>query len=74
MIDQAGFERVDAGALVSAVLAIKDDIEMTQIKKACEYTSKIFTKYLKDQIINIVDSEKVIAFVLNLQYLDKFFT
>lgn len=57
-IDKAGFEKVDASGLISAVLAFKDDTELTYIKKACEITSKIYSKYLKDQLVNIIDGEK----------------
>jgi nucleosome binding factor SPN SPT16 subunit len=58
-IDQAGFEKLDASLLVSSVLAVKDEIELNNIKKACELTSKIYSKYLKDQLVNIIDGEKV---------------
>ena len=58
-MDQAGFEKVDAGPFASTILAVKDDIEMNNVKKAAELTNKIFSKYLKEQIINIIDGEKV---------------
>ena len=45
--------------MVSSVLAIKDDVELNHIKKACEITSKIYSKHLKDQLVNIIDGEKV---------------
>jgi hypothetical protein len=45
--------------MIANVLAIKDDAEINNIKKACEITTKIFSKYLKDQIVNIIDGEKV---------------
>lgn len=44
---------------MASIMAIKDDAELSNVKKACEYTNKIFSKYLKDQIINIIDGEKV---------------
>ena len=58
-IDQAGFEKVDAGVLISNVLAVKDETELNNVKKAAEITNRIFSKQLKDQIINIIDGEKV---------------
>lgn len=58
-IDQAGFDKVDAGVLMSNVLAVKDEAELNNIKKAAEITNRIFSKQLKDQIINIIDGEKV---------------
>lgn len=57
-IDQGGFEKFDASHLVSSILAVKDETELNCIKKACEITSKIYSKHLKDQIVNIIDSEK----------------
>lgn len=38
---------------------MKDDQELGLIRKACEITGKLYSKHLKDQIINIVDSERV---------------
>lgn len=57
-IDQAGFDKIDAGVLMSNVLAVKDEAELNNIKKAAEITNRIFSKQLKDQIINIIDGEK----------------
>lgn len=57
-IDQAGFEKLDASGLISSILAVKDETELSNIKKACDITSKIYSKYLKDQLVNIIDGEK----------------
>ena len=57
-VEQAGLEKVDASVLISSVLAVKDEAELNNIKKACELTSKIYSKYLKDQLVNIIDGEK----------------
>ncbi len=45
--------------MIASVLAIKDDAEVNNIKKACEITTKIFSNCLKDQVVNIIDNEKV---------------
>ena len=58
-IDDAKFDKVDISGMIATILAIKDDNEINNIKKACEITTKIFSKYLKDQIVNIIDGEKV---------------
>lgn len=50
--------------MIANVLAIKDDAEINNIKKASEITNKIFSKYLKDQIVNAIDGEKV-KFIIN---------
>jgi nucleosome binding factor SPN SPT16 subunit len=44
-------------------LAVKDETELSNIKKACDITSKIYSKYLKDQLVNIIDGEKVFFFI-----------
>ena len=60
-IDEAKFDKIDISSMIATVLAIKDDAEINNIKKACEITTKIFSKCLKDQIVNIIDNEKVIV-------------
>lgn len=57
-VDQAGFEKVDASPMIAMVLAVKDDKELACVKKASEITNKVFSKCLKDQIINTIDGEK----------------
>ena len=51
--------QVDVSASIGYLLAVKDDEELGLIRKACEITGKLYSKHLKDQIINIVDSERV---------------
>lgn len=51
--------QVDISASIAYLLAIKDDEELGLIRKACEITGKLYSKHLKDQIINTVDSERV---------------
>lgn len=57
-MDQAGFDKIDASLIISSILAVKDEAELNNVKKAAEITNKIFSKYLKDQIINVIDGEK----------------
>lgn len=40
----------------------KEDAEIHTIKKACLVSVDVFTKYLKDQIMEIIDSDKVFNF------------
>jgi len=40
----------------------KEDSEILTIKKACLISVDVFTKYLKDQIMEIIDSDKVNPF------------
>lgn len=46
-------------AAVALVMAPKEENELIVVKKACTVTTDLFTKYLKDQIMEIIDSDKV---------------
>jgi hypothetical protein len=37
----------------------KEDLEILTVKKACLVSVDVFTKYLKDQILEIIDNDKV---------------
>lgn len=64
------FENVDISSSIALLMAPKEDSEVITIKKACLVTVDVFTKYLKDQIMEIIDSDKVI---LIYSYSIKFF-
>lgn len=51
--------QVDVSAAVAAVMAPKEESELNIIKKASNVTVDVFTKYLKDQLMDIIDSDKV---------------
>ncbi|XP_039746660.1 FACT complex subunit spt16 isoform X2 [Pararge aegeria] len=52
------FENVDISSSVALIMAPKEDPEVITVKKACMVTVDVFTKYLKDQIMEIIDSDK----------------
>ncbi|XP_046740130.1 FACT complex subunit spt16 isoform X2 [Diprion similis] len=52
------FETVDISAAAAYVMCPKEDMEILAIKKACLVSVDVFTKYLKDQIMEIIDSDK----------------
>lgn len=54
------FENIDLSSSVALLMAPKEDSEIITVKKACLVTVDVFTKYLKDQIMEIIDSDKVI--------------
>lgn len=58
------FENVDISSSVALLMAPKEDSEVITIKKACLVTVDVFTKYLKDQIMEIIDSDKVSLFLI----------
>lgn len=51
--------QVDVSAAAAYIMSPKEDSEILTIKKACLVTSDVFTKYLKDQIMEIIDSDRV---------------
>lgn len=62
------FENVDISSSVAQLMGPKEDSEVITVKKACLVTVDVFTKYLKDQIMEIIDSDKVSLDLLTLQY------
>lgn len=52
------FESVDISAAIAYLISPKEDSEILTIKKACLVSVDVFNKYLKDQIMEIIDSEK----------------
>lgn len=52
------FATVDVSGAAAYIMCPKDDAEIITIKKACMVSVDVFTKYLKDQIMEIIDSDK----------------
>ncbi|XP_069689096.1 FACT complex subunit spt16 isoform X1 [Periplaneta americana] len=52
------FETVDVSADIAYVMAPKEEPELLIMKKACFVSVDVFNKYLKDQIMEIIDSDK----------------
>lgn len=50
--------QVDVSAAFAFASAAKDDAEMAIVKKACQVTCTVFSKYVKKEIVTIVDDEK----------------
>ena len=46
---------------MAVVMAVKEDAEVKTIQKACQVTCDVFSKYLKEQIMEVIDSDKVIS-------------
>lgn len=53
------FIQVDVSATVAYLMAPKDDSEIVLMKKASQLTVDVYAKYLKDQIMEIIDADKV---------------
>ncbi|XP_022794769.1 FACT complex subunit SPT16-like isoform X2 [Stylophora pistillata] len=52
------FEKVDISSAVAYVMSVREDQELTHVKKAAQVSSDIFVKYFKKQVMEIVDDEK----------------
>lgn len=53
------FENVDIGVAIAYIMCPKEESEVSCIKKASIVSVDLFTKYLKDQIMDVIDSDKV---------------
>lgn len=53
------FEKVDVGAAIAYIMAPKEDSEIVTVKKACIVSIDVFSKYLKDHIMEVIDADKV---------------
>lgn len=62
------FENVDIGSSLAYIMAPKEESELLTIKKACLVSVDVFGKYLKEQILEIIDAEKV-SCALNILYI-----
>jgi len=54
----AKFTKSDVSAALALCMAAKEESEITTIKKACQVSVDIFSKYLKEQIMDIIDNDK----------------
>merc|ERR1719494_253392 len=54
----AKYEKVDLASQFAYVMAVKEEVEVSHIKKAAAVTSAVFDKFFKQQVVKIVDDEK----------------
>ncbi|KAK3882667.1 hypothetical protein Pcinc_012963 [Petrolisthes cinctipes] len=57
-VKEGNFEQLDMSSSMAVVMSVKDDSEIITIKKACNATVEVFSKYLKEQIMDIIDRDK----------------
>ena len=57
-IDKAKFERQDVSSSFALIMATREESEIATIKKACQVSLEIYSKYLKEQIMDIIDNDK----------------
>merc|ERR1719334_1614509 len=58
MLKKESFEQVDMASSLGYLMAAKEDVELGLVKKAAGLSSDIFSKYLKEQIIDFIDGDK----------------
>ncbi|XP_071446313.1 FACT complex subunit spt16 isoform X2 [Hetaerina americana] len=58
VLKKESIETVDVSASFAYLMAPKEDSELSTVKKACLVSVDVFNKYLKDQIMEIIDSDK----------------
>ncbi|XP_075220369.1 SPT16 homolog, facilitates chromatin remodeling subunit dre4 [Lycorma delicatula] len=58
VLDEEKFETVDVSTPLAYIMSTKEDSELLTVKKASQISVDLYNKYLKDQIMEIIDSEK----------------
>ena len=51
--------QVDVSGALAYVMAAKDNTELMTMKKACQATMDLFSKFLKEQLMDLIDKDKV---------------
>ncbi|XP_029944289.1 FACT complex subunit SPT16 [Salarias fasciatus] len=54
-----GLEKVDISAVVAYTMAVKEDGELSLMKKAAAITSEVYSKFFKERVMEIVDADEV---------------
>ncbi|XP_042233309.1 FACT complex subunit spt16-like isoform X2 [Homarus americanus] len=57
-VKEGNFEQFDMSSHMAIVMSAKEESEIITIKKACNATVDVFSKYLKEQIMDIIDRDK----------------
>lgn len=55
--------QVDMSPNMALVMSSKEESELNTIKKACTATVEVFSKYLKEQIMDIIDRDKKVRYL-----------
>lgn len=57
-VKSENFQTVDVSSAVGLILSVKEESELSLVRKASQVTVDVFSKYLKEQIMDIIDSDK----------------
>lgn len=55
----AAYVQVDISAVVAYTMAVKEDGELSMMKKAAAITSEVYSKFFKERVMEIVDADEV---------------
>lgn len=55
----AAYVQVDISAVVAYTMAVKEDGELSLMKKAAAITSEVYSKFFKERVMEIVDADEV---------------
>jgi len=61
--------KVDISAPMAVIMSPKDDDELAIIKKACQTTTDLFNKFVKEELMDLIDKEKVVSMRHTLTYI-----
>lgn len=61
IIEQKKYENVDISSALGYVMAPKEENEIVTIRKAANVSVDVFNKYLKENLMEIIDADKVIS-------------
>lgn len=61
-------ELVDSSLIFSRMFGVKESKEIQFIKKACDATCILFSKHLKEKIMDVIDEDRVCLFAVYVQF------
>ena len=64
----------DMSSPLALIMAVKEDSELNTIKKACQVTVDVFSKYVKEQVMDIIDSDKKVCMNFRPYFSSNFIT
>lgn len=63
VLGEEKFENVDVTSVFAYIMSVKEESEINVIKKASQVSVDLFNKYLKDQILDVVDADKKVKHI-----------
>lgn len=71
LFESKNFNTVDVSSQVAYIMAPKEDSEVEILKKACGITVEVYSKYLREEITEIIDSDKKVKHTKLTEGVDK---